>query len=77
VDFDVLRDALLRVSTLVTDTPDIAEVEINPFLACPQGGLSCAVDVRLRIASTSTRKSVPPPSRTPPSVNGRRTSGLD
>lgn len=51
VDFDALRDALLRVSALVSDTPDIAEIEINPFLACPQGGESCAVDVRLRLAS--------------------------
>jgi acetate---CoA ligase (ADP-forming) len=52
VDFDALRDALLRVSALVSDTPDIAEIEINPFLACPKGGESCAVDVRLRLASS-------------------------
>jgi acetyltransferase len=73
VDFDVLRDALLRISTLVTDTPDIAEVEINPFLACPKGGLSCAVDVRLRVASATTRKSQPPPA----SVGTRRAAGPD
>jgi acetyltransferase len=49
VDFAALRDALLRVSALVGDVHDIAELEINPFLASPASGESVAVDVRLRL----------------------------
>jgi acetyltransferase len=62
VDFDALRDALLRVSALVSDAPDIAELEINPFLACPVGEQSCAVDVRLRLLSAGTPDAKPTPS---------------
>lgn len=63
VDFDALRDALLRVSTLIGDVPDVAELEINPFMACPKGGMSCAVDVRLRLAPVEAGKPVPLSSR--------------
>ncbi|MDH5490454.1 MAG: acetate--CoA ligase family protein [Myxococcales bacterium] len=48
-DREALQDALLRLSKLVSDFPDIVEMEINPFFAAPIGQRSGAVDVRLRV----------------------------
>jgi len=48
-DRAALRDALLRLSRLVTDFPEIREIEVNPFLAAPEGERSAAVDVRLTL----------------------------
>ena len=42
-------DALLRLGQLVTEHPDIAEVEINPLRVRPDGEGVVAVDVRLRV----------------------------
>jgi acetyltransferase len=50
VDLDLLRDVILRLSALVADHPEIAELEINPFLVAPAGRPSGAVDVRARLA---------------------------
>ena len=49
VDLDKVVDALLRLSSLVNDHPEIAEVEMNPVFARPDGVE--AVDVRLRVAA--------------------------
>jgi acetyl coenzyme A synthetase (ADP forming)-like protein len=49
VDLALLGDALVRLSALVGDHPEIAELEINPFLAAPAGMPSGAVDVRVRV----------------------------
>lgn len=43
-DRTAVIDALVRLSHLAADFPQIAEVEINPFYALPMGGF--AVDVR-------------------------------
>jgi acetyltransferase len=51
VDLELLRDAIVRLSALVADHPEIAELEINPFLVAPQGQPSGAADVRVRLAS--------------------------
>lgn len=48
VDLDRVVDALLRLSALVEDFPEVVEVEMNPVLARPDGVE--AVDVRLRVA---------------------------
>lgn len=50
VDLELLRDALVRLSALVTAHPEIAELELNPFLIAPAGRPSGAVDVRVRLA---------------------------
>jgi acyl-CoA synthetase (NDP forming) len=50
VDLALLRDALVRLSALVAAHPEIAELEINPFLIAPAGRPSGAVDVRVRLA---------------------------
>jgi acyl-CoA synthetase (NDP forming)/GNAT superfamily N-acetyltransferase len=47
VDTAALERALLRLSRLADDHPDIAEVDVNPIVARPDG--IEAVDVRIRI----------------------------
>ncbi len=48
-DKDALIDALLRISQLVIDFPDIAELDINPFVVYDQGHGGVAIDMRLVI----------------------------
>jgi acyl-CoA synthetase (NDP forming)/GNAT superfamily N-acetyltransferase len=47
-DTQALADVLLRVSRLADDLPEVAELDLNPVIASPDG--ACAVDVRVRIA---------------------------
>ncbi len=44
-----LRDTLLRVSQLADDLPQVAELDLNPVIACADG--VTAVDVRIRVTS--------------------------
>jgi acetyltransferase len=48
-DLNAITDALLRVSQLVTDFPEIVELDINPLMVHEQGAV--AVDMRLVLAS--------------------------
>jgi len=48
VDFDALCLALIQVSQLVVDRPEIVELDINPLFADQEGVL--ALDARIRIA---------------------------
>jgi acetyltransferase len=48
-DTAVLAEIIERVSQLVGDHPEIAELDINPFLAFPEGGR--AVDARIRLVA--------------------------
>ncbi|MHB8331580.1 MAG: acetate--CoA ligase family protein, partial [Candidatus Dormibacteria bacterium] len=59
VDQDALAQLLVAVSRLVTDHPEISEVDLNPVIASEQGAV--AVDVRVLLAKFAP----PPPS--PPS----------
>jgi hypothetical protein len=43
-----LRDALLRVSRLTEDLPEITELDLDPVIAGPDGAV--AVDARIRVA---------------------------
>ncbi len=47
VALDALTDLLLRVSQLADDLPEIAELELDPVIARPDGAR--AVDVRIRL----------------------------
>ena len=46
-DEEAIRDVILRVSQLMGDNPAISELDINPFLVQPEGGV--ALDARVRI----------------------------
>jgi acetate---CoA ligase (ADP-forming) len=46
-DIDAIVDTTLRISQLVTDFPEIAELDINPMLVREQGKGAVAVDMRL------------------------------
>lgn len=48
-DIDAIADAILRVSQLVTDNPDIVELDINPLLVQTEGEGALAVDARIAI----------------------------
>ena len=55
VDKAALVDALLRVGQLVVDFPEIAEMDINPFIVYEQGHGGVAIDMRLVIKPAETR----------------------
>jgi len=48
-DTGALRDVLLRVSRLADDLPQVAELDLNPVIARPDGAV--AVDARIRVTS--------------------------
>ncbi len=48
-DVGALRDALLRVSCLADDLPQVAELDLNPVIARPDSVI--AVDARIRVTS--------------------------
>lgn len=47
VDKEAIIDALLRIGQLVQDFPEIAELDINPFITYEQGQGGIAIDMRL------------------------------
>jgi acyl-CoA synthetase (NDP forming) len=53
VDTGALADTLLRVSRLADDLPEVAELDLNPVIARPDG--AHVVDVRVRIAPAAPR----------------------
>jgi acyl-CoA synthetase (NDP forming)/RimJ/RimL family protein N-acetyltransferase len=52
-DITALREILLRVSRLADDLPEIAELDLNPVIARPDGVF--AVDARIRLAHAEPR----------------------
>ena len=50
-DREALIDALLRISRLVTDFPEIVELDINPMMVFEEGSGAMAIDMRLVLAS--------------------------
>ena len=55
-DQDAMVDCLLRVSQMVTDLPQIVELDINPLFAYPKGEGVMAVDARIVIASEQVQR---------------------
>ena len=50
-DLDAIADCLLRVVQLVTDFPEIAEMDINPLMVNEAGAGAIAVDMRFILSS--------------------------
>jgi acyl-CoA synthetase (NDP forming) len=48
-DVGALRDILLRLSRLAEELPEVAELDLNPVIARPDGAI--AVDARIRVTS--------------------------
>ncbi|HJU87106.1 MAG TPA: acetate--CoA ligase family protein [Gemmatimonadota bacterium] len=55
VAFEALEEAILRVSQLVLEFPEIAEMDVNPFLAFPEKNRCVAVDGRIRLRPADAR----------------------
>jgi acyl-CoA synthetase (NDP forming) len=53
VDAAALADALLRVSRLADDLPEVSELDLNPIVA-REDGIYC-VDLRVRISPAEPR----------------------
>jgi acyl-CoA synthetase (NDP forming)/RimJ/RimL family protein N-acetyltransferase len=53
VDTAALADLVLRVSRLADDLPEVAELDLNPVIARPDG--AHAVDIRIRLAPATPR----------------------
>ncbi len=51
-DIPAIETMLLRISRLVEDVPEIAELDLNPIFALPPGQGCRIVDARIRVAST-------------------------
>jgi len=49
VDIDVVAEGLQRLSQLVTEFPQIQELDINPFVVGPAGTTPIAVDARMSV----------------------------
>jgi acetyltransferase len=49
VDIDALAEGLQRLSQLVTEFPQIQEMDINPYMIGPEGTVPVAVDARIRV----------------------------
>jgi acyl-CoA synthetase (NDP forming) len=52
-DVGALADTLLRISRLADDLPEVAELDLNPVIARPDG--VHAVDVRVRVSPAESR----------------------
>ncbi len=50
-DHEAMVDALLRISQLVTDFPEIVELDINPLMVFEEGRGAMAIDMRLVLSS--------------------------
>jgi acyl-CoA synthetase (NDP forming) len=51
-DVPAIEDTLLRISRLVEEIPEIAELDLNPLFALPPGQGCRIVDARIRLAAT-------------------------
>jgi len=49
MDMAALRDVLLRVSRLADEVPEIAELDLNPVIALPDGHGCRVVDARIKV----------------------------
>ena len=56
-DLDSLRDLVMRVGALAATHPAIAELDLNPVIATPDGAL--VVDARVRLEAPAPGAGVP------------------
>jgi acetyltransferase len=56
VDLNAVAEGLQRISQLVTDFPDIAELDINPFIVGPTGTEPVVADARITLSRPKATK---------------------
>ena len=49
VDIEMIAEGLQRLSQLVTEFPQIQEMDINPYVVGPAGTTAIAVDARMSV----------------------------
>jgi acetyltransferase len=54
VDIDTIAEALQRLSQLVTEFPQIQEVDINPYVVGPEGTTPVAVDAKITVGQVQS-----------------------
>ena len=54
-DVDAVEDALLRVSAMIEDLPEIVEMDLNPVKVRPPGQGVAVVDARIRVKQVELR----------------------
>jgi acetyltransferase len=54
VDLEAIASALQRISQLVTDYPNISELDINPFIVGPLGVQAYVADARMTLSNVPT-----------------------
>jgi acyl-CoA synthetase (NDP forming) len=54
-DIAAIEEMLLRVSRLVEEVPEIAELDLNPVIALPPGKGCLAIDARIRVRPEKNR----------------------
>ncbi|MFE7710606.1 acetate--CoA ligase family protein [Streptomyces sp. NPDC057486] len=59
VDRWALAEQIRRVSQLVTDFPEIAEVDLNPVIAAPEGAVAADIRILLSTEAVGTRRTYP------------------
>jgi acyl-CoA synthetase (NDP forming) len=78
-DVDALREALLRMSCLAAQVPEIAELDLNPVIALAAGAGCRVIDARIKVAlpTAHTRRNLPELRQTaaPPPVPGAMAAG--
>jgi acetyltransferase len=52
VDTDLIEEFLLRLSQLITDFPEIEQIDINPLLVFEKGKKCCVVDAKIILKET-------------------------
>jgi acetyltransferase len=52
VDIEAIAEGLQRLSQLVTEFPEIKEIDINPYIVGPAGTVPVAVDARISVEKT-------------------------
>ncbi len=55
IDRELVEVCLHRLDRLAADHPEIAEIDLNPFIAAPKGVGSYAVDARIRVEPLEAR----------------------
>jgi hypothetical protein len=51
VDRDAIREAVVRVGRLAELLPEVVELDLNPVIAGPRGGV--VIDARIRVAAAA------------------------